>query len=144
VSISGTLVLDIVKPEGRVLSEQVEECVVPGAEGYFGILAGHTPFIAQLGVGEVMYRQGSERRYLVVDGGFCEVRPHSVTILAERAERAEEIDLGRATRTRDRAREHLASVLQAGKAEEIERVRHKLQRAETRLQVAGKRPGART
>jgi F-type H+-transporting ATPase subunit epsilon len=138
VSLEGTFILDVVKPDGEVLSEQVDECVVAGETGSFGVRRGHTPFITQVGSGEIMYRIGDNKHYLAVEGGFCEVRPHRVTVLAERAERSNEIDVARATRARDRAAEHYASVAMTGDPAEIDRVRSKLRRAELRLTVASK------
>jgi F-type H+-transporting ATPase subunit epsilon len=92
--------LEIVTPERRVLSETVDEVVLPGVEGYFGVLPGHAPLLAALGVGEVSYRVGGQTRFLVVSGGFAEVLDNRVSVLAETCERAEEIDVERATRSR--------------------------------------------
>ena len=135
-----TFTLEIVKPNGHVLTAEVEECVIPGELGSFGVLAGHTPFIAQVGVGEIMYRTGNTKSFLAVDGGFCEVRPSKVTVLAESAERSQEIDLERASRAKDRAAEQLGRTLQGEGLEKIDLARRKLRRAEVRLGVARKRP----
>ena len=89
--------LEIVTPERRVLSETAEEVVLPGSEGYFGVLPGHAPLLAALGVGEVSYRAGDRTRFLVVSGGFAEVLDNRVSVLAETCERAEEIDVDRAS-----------------------------------------------
>jgi F-type H+-transporting ATPase subunit epsilon len=89
--------LEIVTPERRVLTETVDEVILPGSEGYFGVLPGHAALLAALGVGELTYRIGDRKRYLVVSGGFAEVRSNRVTVLAETCERAEEVDLERAT-----------------------------------------------
>jgi F-type H+-transporting ATPase subunit epsilon len=88
--------LEIVTPERRVLSETADEVVLPGAEGYFGVLPGHAPLLAALGVGEVSYRVADRKRFLVVSGGFAEVLDNRVSVLAETCERAEEIDVDRA------------------------------------------------
>jgi F-type H+-transporting ATPase subunit epsilon len=131
--------LDVVEPEGAVLSEVVDECVIPGAGGSFGVRPGHTPFLTLLGTGEVMWRRGGERHYLAVAEGFCEVIADHVTVLARAAERAEEIDVARAERARDRAKEHLESIVKTGSGDEISVVRERLARAELRLKVAARR-----
>ena len=138
-----TFTLDVVKPDGPVLSEAVDEVVIPGALGMFGVLPGHAPMLAQLGVGAVTYKQRGQEHAVAVEGGFCEVRPDRVTVLAERAERADQIDLERAERARRKAAEHLASIEHEKPAEEIDAVRRKLRRAEVRLETvrgAGRGP----
>lgn len=90
------LKLEIVTPERSILSETVDEVVLPGRDGYFGVLPGHTPLLASLRIGEVELRIGNEKRYLSLSGGFVEVLPDRVTVLADVAERLEEIDLERA------------------------------------------------
>ena len=88
--------LQIVTPDRRIVQEQVDEVEIPGAEGYFGVLPGHTPLLASLAVGELWYRKGQEKIYLAIAFGFAEVLPDRVTILARIAERAEDIDVERA------------------------------------------------
>ena len=134
--------LQIVTPERLLVHEQVDEVQIPGSEGYFGVLPGHTPLLASLAVGELWYRKGSERTYLSIAFGFAEVLPDRVTILARLAERAEEIDVARAEAARTRAQEQLA---QQPKAEiDYERARISLMKALTRLQVSARVPaGAR-
>ena len=88
--------LQIVTPDKLLVREQVDEVEIPGTEGYFGVLPGHTPMLASLAVGEMWYRKGQEKIYLSLAYGFCEVLPDRVTILAQLAERAEEIDIARA------------------------------------------------
>ena len=90
------LQLEVVTPEGLLLREEVDEVVAPGEEGYFGVLPGHTPFLATLGLGGIMYRIGDKKHYLTSFWGFCEVQPDRVNILAEIGERGTEIDVGRA------------------------------------------------
>src|SRR5437867_5771731 len=92
------LTLEVVTPERRLLAETVDEVVLPGRLGYLGVLPGHAPLLTSLSVGELEYRKGSEKRYLAVAWGFAEVLPARVIVLAETAERAEEIDLERAER----------------------------------------------
>ena len=77
------LTLEVVTPEGLLLKEDVAEVVAPGADGYFGVLPGHTPFLATLGTGEISYRRGETWNHLTSFWGFCEVLPDRVSILAE-------------------------------------------------------------
>ena len=92
--------LQIVTPDRLVVREQVDEVQIPGSEGYFGVLPGHTPLLASLAVGEMWYRKGQEKTYSSIAFGFAEVLPDGVTILAQLAERAEEIDVERAEAAR--------------------------------------------
>jgi F-type H+-transporting ATPase subunit epsilon len=117
-----------------VVAESVDEVVVPGSEGYFGVLPGHAPFLATLGIGELTYRQGREERHLAVSGGFAEVRNDKVIVLADTAERPDEIDRARAERARERAERRLGGRTQ----EEIDYTRAAcaLARALTRLHVS--------
>src|SRR5688500_20376201 len=94
------ITLEIVTPERSLVNEQVDEVQLPGSEGYFGVLPGHTPMLATLQVGELWYRVGSEKRYLSIAFGFVEVLPERVTVLATMAERREESDVPRAGATR--------------------------------------------
>ena len=130
--------LQIVTPERLLVQEQVDEVQIPGSEGYFGVLPGHTPLLASLTVGELWYRKGQEKTYLSIANGFAEVLPDRVTILAQLAEKAEEIDVPRAeaakTRAQDRLGEHKAEV-------DYERARLALMKAVIRLQVSARVPG---
>src|SRR2546421_12610410 len=94
------LLLRIVSADKSLVNEQVDEVEIPGADGYFGVLPGHTPLLALLGTGELWYRQGAGKTYLLIAFGFAEVQPDRVTILAQVAERAEEIDITRAERAK--------------------------------------------
>ena len=100
--------LQIVSGERSLVNEQVDEVEIPGSEGYFGVLPGHTPMLAMLGVGELWYRKGSVMHYLSIAEGFAEVQPDRVTILAQIAESAEQIDMARAEAAKRRAEERLA------------------------------------
>src|SRR5919107_2492806 len=100
--------LQIVPPDRLIVREQVDEVEIPGTDGYFGVLPGHTPMLASLAVGELWYRKGQEKTYLAIAFGFTEVLPDRVTILAQLAERAEEIDIPRAEEARKRAEARLA------------------------------------
>jgi len=114
--------------------EQVDEVEIPGTEGYFGVLPGHTPMLASLAVGEMWYRKGQEKTYLSLANGFCEVLPDRVTILAQLAERAEDIDIARAEEAKRRAE---ARLVQA-KDIDYERARTALVKSLARLQVASR------
>ncbi|HZU22615.1 MAG TPA: F0F1 ATP synthase subunit epsilon [Terriglobales bacterium] len=130
------LQFEIVTPERLVAQGTAEEIQIPGKNGYLGILPGHAPLLTELGVGEISYRSGRESGRLAVAWGFAEVLPDKVTILAETAERAEEIDVARAERARDRAEQRLR---EAREGTDFERCRVALERALSRIQVAGKR-----
>lgn len=133
------LKLDIVTPERLIVSTEVDEVVLPGLHGELGVLLGHTPFLGLLGVGEVRYREGRRLERLAVADGFAEVGPEQVTILAERCEWPDEIDVERAQAARSRAEERLAS-----DTTEIDLARAEgaLRRALNRIQVAAHREGA--
>ncbi len=131
--------LELATPTRLVVSGEVDEVVVPGVEGAFGVLPGHAPLLSLVGTGEVMYRTGREEHHLAVSGGFAEVGPDHVTILTESAERPDEIDLARAKSARERAEQRLRP--QAGEEIDVERALSALARAEGRLQTAGRRPG---
>ena len=131
----GTIDLTIVTPERSVVHEQVDELQIPGAGGYFGVLPGHAPLFSELKVGEVSYRRGSVWVYLSVAWGFVEVQPNQVRILAETAERAQEIDLERATRAKKRAEERIAK---GGDTLDYNRALIALERALIRIQVAAR------
>ena len=127
--------LDIVTPDRRVVHEEVDEVEVPGSDGYFGVLLGHTPMLAALSVGELWYRQGQEKTYLSIALGFAEVLPDRVTILAQLAERPEEIDVGRAEEALKRAEARLAQP----KADvDYERARIALMKSLTRVSVSSR------
>jgi len=130
--------LEVVTPNRQVLAEQVEEVVLPSVEGYMGVLPGHAPLLAQLDVGEVSYRVGNMRHYLAVTGGFAEVLRESVSILATACERAEEIDLERAERSRERAQ---AGLKTDASEREFQRAAARLKRALCRIQVHGRAGG---
>jgi len=129
-----SLELQIVTPDRAIVKEQVEEVEIPGVDGYFGVLPGHTPLLAALSVGELWYRKGQEKTYLAIAYGFAEVLPERVTILAQLAERAEEIEVERAKAALDRASKRL------GERSELDytRARTALMKSMTRLQVSSR------
>jgi F-type H+-transporting ATPase subunit epsilon len=133
--------LVIVTPERQLLRESVVEAVLPGAAGALGILPGHAPLMTELGIGELTYRSAgsNESVVLAIIQGFAEVLGDRVTVLAETAERAAEIDLARAEAAKARAEQRLS----AGDPNiDIDRVTVALQRALIRIQVARKYRGA--
>jgi F-type H+-transporting ATPase subunit epsilon len=102
-----TLKLEIVTPDRKVLSEEVEYVAAPGVEGEFGVLPNHIPFLSALGVGSLYYKKDGRRFYVFVAGGFAEVGQNKVSVLAELAEKAEEIDVERARKALERAQQRL-------------------------------------
>jgi F-type H+-transporting ATPase subunit epsilon len=127
--------LTIVTPERSLVDEKVEEIQLPGAEGYLGILPGHAPLFTELKVGELGYRKGSNGGWLSVAWGFSEVLPGQVRVLAETAERANEIDVERASRARERAEKRLT---QGSQDVDYNRALVALERAVIRIQVSRK------
>ena len=131
--------LEVATPTRLVVSGEADEVVVPGVEGAFGVLPGHAPLLSLVGIGEVTYRAGRVEHHLAVSGGFAEVGPGRVTILAETAERPEEIDLARARAARERADQRLRP--QAGEEVDVARALAALARAQGRLETAARRLG---
>jgi F-type H+-transporting ATPase subunit epsilon len=137
-----SLDLRIVTPDREIVHERVDEVQIPGSEGYFGVLPGHTPLLASLAVGELWYRKGAEKTHVSIAFGFAEVLPDAVTILAQLAERAEEIDVARAEEARKRAEERL---VHARSDVDYDRARIALMKSLSRLQVSSRiGPGPRT
>jgi len=130
-----TFELEIVTPEKLVVKDAAEEMQIPGKNGYLGILPGHAPLITELSVGQISYRNGNETHHLCVAWGFAEVLPDKVTILAETAERGEDVDCERARKAKERAQERLSS---ADPDVDVPRAQNALARAATRLEVAAK------
>ena len=127
------ILLEIVTPDRSLIREEVDEVQLPGSEGYLGVLPGHTPLLATLTVGELWYRIGQEKHFLAIASGFGEVLPDRVTVLAQIAERAQDIDISRAEAARKRAEERLASkVINI----DSERARIALLKSLIRVQVA--------
>jgi F-type H+-transporting ATPase subunit epsilon len=130
-----TFQLEIVTPEKMAVKDVAEEMQIPGKNGYLGILPGHAPLITELAVGQISFRNGSETNYLCVAWGFAEVLPDKVTILAETAERGEDVDCERARRAKERAEKRLVS---NDPQVDVARAQNALARANTRLEVAAK------
>jgi F-type H+-transporting ATPase subunit epsilon len=134
------LTLEIVTPDRALLQQEVDEVVVPGSQGEFGVLPGHTPMLSTLKIGELWYRQGQEKHYLAIAFGFVEVLPDRVTVLAQVGERAQEIDVQRAERAKQRAEQRLSQA-QPHLTQvdfDIERARIALMKSLMRLQVASR------
>ena len=129
------LTLEVVTPDRSLVREEVDEVQVPGSEGYLGVLPGHTPLLATLKVGELWYRIGQEMHYLAIAGGFVEVLPERVTVLAQLGERVQDIDVARAEAARTRAEERLA---RSPVDLDVERARIALLKSLIRLQVASR------
>lgn len=128
-----TFQLEIVTPEKMVVKDVAEELQLPGKNGYLGILPGHAPLITELTAGQLTYRGAGETHYLAVAWGFAEVLPEKVTVLAETAERAENIDASRAERAKDRAEKRLSS---GDPTVDVHRAQQALAKALARLAVA--------
>ena len=134
------MLLELATPTRMLVTAEVDEVVAPGVEGYFGVLPGHAAFLTTLAPGEVTYRTGQQEHHLAVAGGFADVRPERVIILADHAERPEEIDRERAERARQRAEMRLQGKAPDNFAGEIDfaRALEALARALTRLLVASR------
>ena len=130
---AGKLKLDVAVPERLMLSEEVEEVQVPGADGYLGILPDHAPLMTQLGSGVLSYKAAGQTRYMALTGGVMEVLPDHVRVLADTAEWADEVDIKKAEEARRRAND----MLQSHKILKIdaERATRAIRRAEARLEA---------
>ncbi len=131
-----TFQLEVVTPTREVVREAVSEAQIPARGGYLGVLPGHTPLLAEMGIGELSYHAGGRMYFCTAIGGFVEVLGDRVIVLADAAERAEEIDVKRAEAARDRAQKQLAATNDPNV--DWNAVEAALKRAEVRLQVASK------
>ena len=127
--------LEITTPERRVLAETVDEVVLPARDGYMGVLPGHAPLLTAVNAGAVEYRAGGQQCFISVSAGFAEILPKRVSILADTAERAEEIDLERAKRSLERAEKALSADEPGDKVLEAQA---RLRRAVARIEVRGR------
>ena len=131
--------LVVVTPEKQLLRQSAKEVQLPGAEGYLGVLPGHAPLITELGIGELTYKTaGGQSGLLAIVRGFAEVLPERVSVLAETAERPEDIDLNRAQEALKRAQERIAA---GGENIDWDRASMALQRALVRIQVVHRHQG---
>src|SRR4030043_1105533 len=128
----GKLKFEVVTPYGLILSEDVDEVTCSGSEGEFGVLPGHVPFFTTLKIGMLSYKKGNTTKYVFVNWGYAEVGPYKVLVIADSAEKSEDIDVERAKAAMKRAEERLK------KAEEFDFARSSssLGRAVARVQVA--------
>jgi F-type H+-transporting ATPase subunit epsilon len=129
---SETLRLEVVTPSRRVLESRASEVRIPGALGELGVLPGHTPLLTSLGTGEVSWIDGNKTGRLVVQGGFAEIQPDAVTVLASIAETVDEIDVETARTTLAEAQEKLKTVA----ADEFEEIDSQVRLAEARISAA--------
>ena len=130
------LMLEIVTPEKMTFSGKVEEVTIPGAEGEFGVLRGHEPFLSSVDIGELNFIKDSKKTHYSVNTGYAEVTANKVTILIETAEKSDHIDKNRAQKAKDNAEARLSQI--AKDDIEYEKVRTALARAIVRLSVAEK------
>ena len=135
-----SLTLEVVTPERLVVKEEALEAQIPGKVGYLGILPGHAPLISELKIGQLSYRVGPTTYFLAITWGFVEVLPERVIVLAETAERAEEINVPRATAARERAEERLKRTTDLDI--DFKRATVAIERALIRLQVSQKATGS--
>jgi F-type H+-transporting ATPase subunit epsilon len=133
VALPSHLTLHLATADRSLVNEQVDEVEIPGADGYFGVLPGHAPLLGLLGAGELWYRQGQEKHYLSLAFGFAEVGPDRVSILAQIAEKPEEIDIARAEAAKKRAEDRLSKPTMDM---DFERARISVLKSLIRLQVA--------
>jgi F-type H+-transporting ATPase subunit epsilon len=135
------LLLEVVTPEKLLLSQEVDEVIAPGSEGDFGVLPGHCHFISLLRIGELRYRVGGAMNYISVLSGFAEVTPQKVTILADVAEKAEEIDVERAQAAVEKAQRRLET---GGLPSDVEEAKVSLEKARLRKKIAERLQKSRT
>jgi F-type H+-transporting ATPase subunit epsilon len=133
--VENKLKLEIVTPNGLILNEEVDEVVCSGSEGEFGVLPGHVPFFTTLKIGMLTYKKGNEARFVFVNWGYAEVGPDRVMVLADSAEKSEDIDVERAKTAMKRAEERLKQMA------EVDHVRatSALDRSFARISVAERR-----
>ncbi len=127
--------LIIVTPYGQVFNDEVNEVTAPGSEGEFGVLPGHEPFFTTLKIGILTYKKDNESNYVFINSGYAEVTHDKVIIVADSAERAEDIDIERALKAKERAEERLKRMENI----DVARATAALERATMRIQLAQKR-----
>lgn len=130
---AGKILLEVVTPEKQLLSQQVDEVIAPGSEGEFGVLPGHCHFLSTLKIGELRYRIGDQTNSMAILWGFAEVTPTKVTVMAEIAEKAEDIDVERATAKVAEAERRLQA---GGLASELKEAQISLEKARLRKKIA--------
>ncbi|MCP9447380.1 MAG: F0F1 ATP synthase subunit epsilon [Nitrospira sp.] len=130
---AGKFLLEVVTPEKLLLSQQVDEVIAPGLEGDFGVLPGHCHFLSMLRIGELRYRVGDQFNHMAVLWGYAEVTPTRVTVMAEIAEKAEDIDVERATAKVEEAERRLK---QGGLPSDVKEAQVSLEKARLRKKIA--------
>jgi len=130
---AGKILLEVVTPEKQLLSQQVDEVIAPGSEGEFGVLPGHCHFLSTLRIGELRYRIGEQLHHMAVLWGYAEVTPTKVTVMAEVAEKAEDIDVERATAKVEEAERRLQA---GGLPSEVKDAQISLEKARLRKKIA--------
>ncbi|MCS6293773.1 MAG: F0F1 ATP synthase subunit epsilon [Nitrospira sp.] len=130
---AGKILLEVVTPEKQLLSQQVDEVIAPGSEGEFGVLPGHCYFLSSLRIGELRYRVGDQTNHMAILWGYAEVTPTKVTVMAEIAEKAEDIDVGRAQAAVEKAEQRLKA---GGLPSEVKEAEISLEKARLRKKIA--------
>ncbi len=130
---AGKILLEVVTPEKMLLSQEVDEVIAPGSEGEFGVLPGHCHFLSSLRIGELRYKNEEAWRYMSILWGYAEVTPIKVTIMAEVAEKAEDIDVGRAQQAVELAEQRLHA---GGLPSEVREAEISLEKARLRKKIA--------
>ena len=130
---AGKILLEVVTPEKMHLSQDVDMVIAPGSEGEFGVLPGHCHFLSTLRIGELRYQTGDIWHYMSVLWGFAEVTPTKVTVMAEVAEKAEDIDVGRAQQAVELAEQRLQA---GGLSSEVKDAQISLEKARLRKKIA--------
>lgn len=130
---AGKILLEVVTPERQLLSQQVDEVIAPGSEGEFGVLPGHCHFLSTLKIGELRYRVGDQTSHMAILWGYAEVTPTKVTVMAEVAEKAEDIDVERATAKVEEAEHRLQA---GGLPSEVKEAQISLEKARLRKKIA--------
>lgn len=131
--------IEVVAADRKLFVGKAVSMVIPGVDGYFGVLHGHAPLVAALGIGELDITRpddGSKVR-IAIAGGFAEVMPDRVVVISDAAEMAEQIDIERARQAKERAEARLAVVIAAGADTDVDRAKVALMRAINRLKIAG-------
>jgi F-type H+-transporting ATPase subunit epsilon len=130
---AGKILLEVVTPEKQLLSQQVDEVIAPGSEGEFGVLPGHCHFLSALKIGELRYRVGDQTNHMAILWGYAEVTPTKVTVMAEVAEKAEDIDVERAAAKVEEAERRLQA---GGLPSEVKEAQISLEKARLRKKIA--------
>jgi F-type H+-transporting ATPase subunit epsilon len=131
------LLLEVVTPSRMVVSKDVDIATAPGTEGVFGVMANHSPLLSTLRVGELRYTDEGTTVRMALSGGFCEISNNRMSVLAEGAEVAEEIDVERALRAKERAQRRLQEAQVHREKYDIARAEAAMARALTRLRITG-------